>query len=929
MADTPQDTAWALKAACYEAWHRDPAASRLAAASLATLAAAHGSNTELQALAAWTAGIAALTEGRLPEALAALQRAQAAFEARGEPGRAAETRVPQIGALAMLGREAEAQACAEGALAQFIAAGDVRSAGKVELNLGSVLFRQDRHAEAEPHFRRAALRFAQTGDAELSIGADVALANLLGWQFRFDEALQMYERARLRALPRGLHLLVAQVHQGVGQIEMHRGHGQRALQELAAAARLAAENGAPPQRCIEAETALADAYLAVRLRAEAVGLYDALVQQAQACALPTEQAWATLQRARAHAQLGDAATAAAGFAQAEALYTEAGNAPVLGLIALEQGRLALAAGDAAEASARAQRAQAALEGSGLLAWQLEAQVLAADAAAAAGAYSQAVAGYRAVLAAAAGPPALPQLAWPCHAGLGALAQAAGDLAGARHACEQALVGLEELREALPGDEMRSALGEAGSAVHDRLVAVALAQGAPLPLLVDLERGRARSLALALAELQGPQAVHAGHAVQAASAPPSRGTEAAHLQWLRQQWRQTLSEGDADRAPALAARVQALEQALLEAHRRAGLQEPAPTVGSGPETRLGRCFAADDLPALQAALGAERALVACHLQGETVLACVVTTEGVAHRHWAVPGLAAQIRALRFQLDALRHGDALAQRHGRLLLERARHRLQALHAALWAPLLPLLGGRRRCVLLPHRELHAVPFAALHDGRHWLVQHTELVHAPSAAVWLALQQRPAPRYDRALVLGVGSTQLPHVALEARQVAAVFGAGAELLLDADATRSALARAAATADVLHLACHGQFRSDNPAFSSLSLGDGPLTLLELAQLQLPAGLVALSACETGASRVAPGEELQGLVRSCLRAGAGSVLATFWPVEDSATAMLAGRFYAGLHEGLGPAGALQRAQAEAALAGDHPYLWAGFALHGRA
>jgi CHAT domain-containing protein len=53
------------------------------------------------------------------------------------------------------------------------------------------------------------------------------------------------------------------------------------------------------------------------------------------------------------------------------------------------------------------------------------------------------------------------------------------------------------------------------------------------------------------------------------------------------------------------------------------------------------------------------------------------------------------------------------------------------------------------------------------------------------------------------------------------------------------------------------------------------------------------------------------------------------VEDRATAALALRFYAGLHEGLGPAGALQRAQAEAAQAGHHPYEWAGFALHGRA
>lgn len=907
---------WALKQACYEAWHRDPPAAQRAALQLAALAAAHGHDTELQALAAWTAGIAALTEGQLPAGLACLQTAQRGFEAQGAGALAAETRVPQIMVLAMLGREAEAQACAEAALALFVAAGDERSAGKVELNLGGVLFRQDRHKEAEPHYRRAALRFAKVGDTELSIVADSTLANVLGWQSRFDEALQMFERARLRAAPRGLGVLVAQMQLGIGQIELHRGHWHRALQALAAAARGAVETGAPPPQRIEAEAALADAYLSVRLLAEAVQLYDGVIHEAQALGMPTDQAWATLQRARAHALLGDAGAARLGFDAAEALYAAAGNDTVGGLISLEQGRLALAQGDIAAAADCAGAAQAALQGSDIIVWQLEARVLAAATAAAAGRHGEAALAYHQVLAAAAGPPLLPQPAWLCHAGLGALAHADGQLDRARQHLEQALALVAQVRSALPGDEMRSALASEASAMHERLLAVSLAQGDATRLLVDMERGRGRSLAQGLAELQGPRPA-------TAAAPEA----AVQLRWLRQQWRQALAEGDAARGPALGARVLALEQQLLESHRRAGLEQTAP----GPASAADHAFSASDIPLLQQALGPGRALLAYHLRGDSMLAVVVTDEGVARHSWAVPGLAGQISALRFQLDALRHGGALVQRHGAVLLERVRRRLQALHAVLWAPLQPLLGGRRRCVLLPHRELHYLPFAALHDGQRWLVQDHELSLAPSAAVWLALQQRPAPRFARALVLGVAGAGLPQVHEEARRVAAAFdacGAGSQLLLDAAATQQALGAAAAQADVLHLACHAQFRADSPAFSSLQLGDGPLSLLELAQLRLPPDLVALSACETGASRVAPGEELQGLVRGCLLAGTGAVLASFWPVEDSATAALAVRFYAGLHEGLPPAAALQRAQAEAAVAGDHPFFWAGLALHGR-
>ena len=76
---------------------------------------------------------------------------------------------------------------------------------------------------------------------------------------------------------------------------------------------------------------------------------------------------------------------------------------------------------------------------------------------------------------------------------------------------------------------------------------------------------------------------------------------------------------------------------------------------------------------------------------------------------------------------------------------------------------------------------------------------------------------------------------------------------------------------VLHLATHADFRPDNPLFSGLALADGWLTTLDIFNLRLDASLVTLSACQTGRSVIGGGDELLGLMRSFLAAGAASLV----------------------------------------------------------
>lgn len=910
LADTEaQALGWALKAECYEAWNTTPPRARVAAACLDALASRHPGDPELRALADWTAGIGALTEGRMGDALASLQRAQAGFVALARDDWAAQTQVPQLMALAILGRHDEALRCGEEALARFVASGDERAAGKIELNLGNLLSRQDRHAEAVQWFRRAAPRFARAGDAELSIMADIALANSLAWSFEFEEALLMSERARMRADGRGYGVLAALAHGSIGRVELHRGNVDRALSAMAVSCRRLEESGASPQRLAEAEAALADAYRSVQLLPEAVALYQRVIERCRTTDADIELAWASLCQAETQARMGSIDLAREGLQRARELYRDQGNVAAASIAAL---RLAALGDDADEGGAEAAlflALAAEFERCDFRGWQYEAQMLAAAATARRGDLAVARSQYLKTLQQSHD---LVSIQLACLTGLGLLERRAGRAADAIGWLERAVALIESQRAALPGDEFRTAFAADKQVAYDALVDLAAddaAEGAAERLWLRMEAGRSRALQLGIGRREADA--------------PATDTDAmrTRLHWLRDEERRALAAGQTTSAAALARRAESLEQEALEALRREQL-------GRAPRLPIAEAVDASDIGLRRPTLRGDQAIVAYHLDDDRLTACVLDGEGVTRHRWVVPGLAERLDGLRFQMDSLRGGAAGLARHADQLLARVRAHLQALYRLCWQPLAARLGARRQVIVLPHRRLHYLPFAALHDGEAWLVDRHDIVLSPSAAIWQEAGRRPDGPCERALAVGVGGPTLPHVQREVDAVAAVFGAGATTLRDAEATIAALRGAVDGADVVHLACHGQFRADNPHFSSLALADGALTLRDAAALPLTARLVTLSACETALSRIAPGEELIGLVRGFLLAGVPSVVASHWTVDDASTAALMARFYAGLRGGQGPAAALAGTQRTMARRGAHPFYWAAFAVHGR-
>ncbi|MBD2570987.1 CHAT domain-containing protein [Anabaena lutea] len=140
-------------------------------------------------------------------------------------------------------------------------------------------------------------------------------------------------------------------------------------------------------------------------------------------------------------------------------------------------------------------------------------------------------------------------------------------------------------------------------------------------------------------------------------------------------------------------------------------------------------------------------------------------------------------------------------------------------------------------------------------------------------------------------------------------------------------------------ATHGLIDMENPDLSGivLSLFDkqgnpkkGFLRLNDIFNLDLPAELVVLSACETGLAGEVKGEGLIGLTRGFMYAGAAKVVVSLWKVNDEATAELMTEFSGQvLKEGKSPIVALRNAQLKLwqQQKTQDPRFWAAFTVQG--
>ncbi len=267
------------------------------------------------------------------------------------------------------------------------------------------------------------------------------------------------------------------------------------------------------------------------------------------------------------------------------------------------------------------------------------------------------------------------------------------------------------------------------------------------------------------------------------------------------------------------------------------------------------------------------------------------------------------------------------------------LAKLYASVWQPLADDLAGVEKIIIVPHGPLHYLPFPALyHQGQYLLEQHV-LSYLPNASLLSYIQPPQVTDVRLTALCHSYDGRLPHTYDEAQTIANLWQG--QVFAEEEATLAHLRQQITHSDVLHLAVHADFRPDNPLFSGLALADGWLTTLDIFNLKMNAALVTLSACQTGRSAIGGGDELLGLMRAFLSAGAASLVLSLWAVEDRSTARLMEMFYQELYAGQSKAVALRQAQMnilqgnmdlpdrETAVLYQHPYFWAPFYLVGDA
>jgi CHAT domain-containing protein/Tfp pilus assembly protein PilF len=913
-------------------------------------------------------GAGFLAEGRLDSARVLLQRARQLAAAVGD--RRVEANA--VGMLAGVSEERGDWPTARSLYAQALALrkriGDARGVAADYNNLGLLAQRLGDSEEARRQFEAALSLNRSDGRDEVAATNLVNLAGLASLSGDFGTAAAQYRDALAIWTAHESWADAAAAWHGLGQVDLRRGDypaAQAALREALAVY----ERTGPIAAELAVRRDLAGAYAAAGdLQSVRDELARAQHRADSTRAPPAARAGIALARAGLAIEFNALAEAQQLYARAEALYRlaadpggeadaqegrgllllarddrvraqqvietalrtqlGAGNRRAAGLTRISLAQVLLARGDSTAAQRQLIRATAELDRSG--------DSVAAAAAAGEWAALEARAGrtvaaeslYRAAIARL-GDRVAPEVAWRLHAGWAQVLRTAGATDSAARQLRIALTVLEGPARSLALPERRSSFLADKWDVYAQLAFVERDRGRPgaafaasesmraREMLELLDRGRVATPAMAADLVAREQDLRRHIAELTRESESESGAGAV----------EELRGSDAMSRGTLLRAQEAYAELLLE------MREAAPRHAALvlPEARDWRDVARR--------LALDAVFIEYLVSDSEAVAFVITTDTLA-----VVDLETRRRDIARLIEFTR---GTLERRGGGTDSLWRGPLRQLYQRLVAPIedAGLLTNKTRLVLVPHGELHYLPFAALLGGEgagRFLIERFELDMTPSASVWLALSER---RRDDAGAGMLAFAPKPDALPGSRQEVAAIGrftsADLRVLTGADATEAMFRRDAPARQVLHLATYGVLNKPNPLFSYVELApgggeDGRLEVHEVFGLSLAADLVVLSACQTGLGSgaladVPAGDEWVGLTRAFLHAGAGHVVATLWPVDDWATAALLERFYGAGAVAAEPARALAAAQRTllAVPATAHPFYWAGFVAVGGA
>lgn len=496
--------------------------------------------------------------------------------------------------------------------------------------------------------------------------------------------------------------------------------------------------------------------------------------------------------------------------------------------------------------------------------------------------------------------AIPQLAsngeihWMSLFARGQIALADGDAAKAETLWRAALAVIEKHRASINTEANKIGFVGDKTQVYDALVDLQAARGDAEAVLLTAERAKSRALVDLLADRdefalpEGPE----GERIRAALLALQRAEQ-------RARWQGDVSPGNEDELKAA----------------RELLQKAAPRLAALVAVK------APGLSEIRKLLQLDETVLLYHVTQTKLHIITLSERTLQLQSVSADGIADDIARLRQDIEEQRpEADARLRRlHDRLIPAALRN-----------------AAPGRLLIVPHKSLHYLPFAALRNEAGYVLERWSLRILPSAGV-LPFLPVAAMGYGDSLTLfgnpdlGDSSRDLPAAQQEAEAIAAGTGSAARLHVRTGASKAVFLREARQASALHIASHGEFRGDQPMQSALYLAsdagtDGRLTVADLYQLRLRSRLVVLSACETGLGAIASGDDVVGLVRGFLYAGAGAIVSSLWQVDDVATAELMTAFYAALPT-QNSRDALRQAQLATLKQYPHPFYWAAFFVTG--
>ncbi|HKW87306.1 MAG TPA: CHAT domain-containing tetratricopeptide repeat protein [Candidatus Acidoferrales bacterium] len=885
-------------------------------AEFAVLLAQQLRRPEMRALALRAKANALYASGKNKEAVALDERAATIFEKHGNLAELGKTLRSSLQPMILLGEYDRAFAAAGRARAIFEQMKDDHQLARLEINVGNIYHRQDRFDQALSCYEGAYEKLLNFRDTE---GIAVALSNIsmcLITMNDFRRALDTYKRAREYCEQHGMPMLTAQADYNIAYLYYLRGDYEQGI-DMLLAAREACRKYDDAYRFALCHLDLSDIYIELNLIQEAQEIAHEGFIRFRELEMGYEEAKCLANEAIAVSKLGKPFRAIELFDLARASFVREKNLVWPWLVDLYKALILFQEDRPHEARRLCVRALDFFKTASLKTKEIHSRLLLARLELRSG-NPEAALKECAICVEQQNQLDIPDLRHQTYLLLGEIQIAAGKWQEAYQSCCWAREAVEELRSGLRRDELKIAFVRNKQKIYEDLVELCLSGkvpgASPQKAFEHIEEAKSRSLRDLL--LRGPEKTLAVESSQSGLVRKIRDLR-EELNWYYHRIEdEQLRQQEAAPANVALLQDQAIhkEKELLQILREMpASQSPAQLAQANVSFRE-----------IQGQLSPDEVLLEYFSLGDRILAAVLTRDRLDISLVSLlPRVRNILQMLQFQLSKHQLHTDYIRTFESSLLEATQAHLRDLYQELIAPLRPVLSPRH-LIVIPHGILHYVPFHALFDGAQYLIDAFKISYAPSASIYTMPLGQPVSDSGPFVIFGVPDERAPFIRDEAESLVDYFRPS-ELFLGPGATLANLKDRGREARLLHLATHGEFRPDNPLFSSVRLADSHLTLYDLYQLHLPAELITLSGCATGLNLVSEGDELLGLVRGLFAAGAQSLLLSLWDVHDKSTSEFMQLFYSQLAQDGDKLGAFQRAVVGMRARHAHPYFWAPFLL----